>query len=280
MNHTNFLIVLVTIVLGAGCASEPDTGSWSETPLSDHQAALKEHTPEAISVLAWLNGLDATFDVLDNAVGLYSNTARNIVAHVRGPDGALGTRDDNPLDTIAELDAISRVGPRAMARILDYVEAIGGIRVEDVEGHTLTQAQVDRILEIVNHFSRDALDFEIGLDKRAANNLVASRPFEAMDQIAEVSYVGPAAILQLREYADRRRPGAEDIVVEGVVFTPPQAAEVVMLANLATRAQLDEEARLDARAALHIIAARDIGSVSELGQVKYVGKSALRKLRD
>jgi DNA uptake protein ComE-like DNA-binding protein len=280
MNRTYFVIALLVSITLAACVSDVDEVQQEEALLSGQRSALVDDTPEAIGVLTWLNGPDATFEALDDLAALRSGAARNIVRHVRGADLALGTRDDNPIDSIKELDAIPQVGPASIDRLLEYVESIGGIPREIVEGHSLTDAQIIRMLEVVNHYSRDALDFHVNLDKRAANNLVARRPFGNMDEVAAVPFVGPATVARIRDYADLRQPGDEDIVVEGVVFTAPQAAEVVMLANLANFHELDTEVGLDARAVNHIIDARDIESVTELAGVKYVGRSALAKMRE
>src|SRR5688572_19051316 len=61
-------------------------------------------------VLAFINSEAATVEVLDFDVGLDARAARGIASHVRGRDARFGTRDDNPFDTIAELDAIAYVG--------------------------------------------------------------------------------------------------------------------------------------------------------------------------
>lgn len=72
-------------------------------------------------MLAFLNGPLATVDALDNDVGLDARAAKGIVEHVRGPDGVLGSADDDRLGSILELDAIPYVGAIAMNAINRYV---------------------------------------------------------------------------------------------------------------------------------------------------------------
>lgn len=276
---TRFLVLPLVLVLGA-CAAEEPANNPSQPGVQTAAASLDEGSLEAVGVLQWLNGPDATFERLDDEVGLYANSARNIALHVRGADGALGTRDDNLLDSVAELDAIPKVGPRAIERILAYVRSLGAIPAEVVEGVALTDEQILGILEVANHYSFEALDVAVGLDKRAATAIVERRPFGDTETLAAAPYVGRAAIRALRDRAELDRPGNEDIVIEGVAFTPPQAEQALEVANLATRTQLDEDAELDARAAGNIVQARPFTSLQEVAAVKYVGKSALAKIRD
>lgn len=76
-------------------------------------------------ILAFVNSAEATVQVLDVDVGLDLRAAQRIVAHVRGPDGQLGTGDDDRFDTLAELDAIPWVGAAALQALHRYAIAHG-----------------------------------------------------------------------------------------------------------------------------------------------------------
>jgi len=183
----------------AGCFGLDRDPGWTDQ-------ALFDGTPEAVGVLRFLNGPDATLQVLDIDAALDVRAARNIVAHVRGADGELGTADDDLLDDLAELDAISYVGPSAMDKLVAYVESIGGIPNIEVEGVALTAAEVDLIVMVANEASQSQLDDDAALDARAARNLVAARPLADIDTVAAVPWVGPSAIEKLREYAPTWTP--------------------------------------------------------------------------
>ena len=74
---------------------------------------------ELAQVAAWLNeGPDV--DTLENA-GVHSRAATNLVRHRDGADGAFGTGDDDLFADIAEVDAVSWVGPVAISQLVDAV---------------------------------------------------------------------------------------------------------------------------------------------------------------
>jgi hypothetical protein len=169
-------------------------------------AALSEGTPEAIGVLRFLNGPAADVRTLDVDARLDARAARNIVAHVRGADGVLGTDDDDLLDSIAELDGIPWVGPATLERLLVYVESIGAVPRQVCEGVLLTDAEAAAVLAAVNQAGQDELDHEARLDARAARNLVAARPIADLAALAAVPYVGPATVERLRRWAPTWSP--------------------------------------------------------------------------
>jgi len=160
-----------------------------------------EGSPEATGILRFLNGPDASFELLDIDVGLDVRAARNITDHVRGADGILGSADDDLLDTLAELDDIKYVGPSAIDKLYAYVDSIGGIPELVVEGVLLTPAEVEAIMTVANGASQSQLDDDAALDSRAAANIVAARPLADIDALAAVPWVGGSAIGKLRDYA-------------------------------------------------------------------------------
>ncbi len=72
------------------------------------------------AVLALVNDLSVGFVELDIDASLNARTAANIIAYRNGDDELPATADDNPFDSIAELDAVSWVGPSALRDLLAY----------------------------------------------------------------------------------------------------------------------------------------------------------------
>ena len=140
------------------------------------------------------------------------------------------------------------------------------------------------------------LDEAVGLDRRAAKNLVSHRDgrdarpgtsdddrFDTVAELDAVAYVGDSALEDLLAYArdDGWIPEEEDFYgsIEGVTFTVAQADGVVELANTATQATLDDEVGLDARAAKAIVEARGFETLEQVAATPFIGRSALEKLR-
>ena len=85
-------------------------------------AALPKGPPK---VAVFLNHESTTLDALVATVGISSKAAVNLIAHRDGPDGILGTADDNPYDSEAEVDDVSQVGPVTLRALLDYAATWG-----------------------------------------------------------------------------------------------------------------------------------------------------------
>jgi DNA uptake protein ComE-like DNA-binding protein len=115
------------------------------------------------------------------------------------------------------------------------------------------------VLGLVNSAAAtvDLLDAQVGLDKRAAANIVARRPFTTVAELDAVPYVAATALSKLTVYAE---------------------AKSLIAANEATLAQLDAGAGLDSRAAANLVAARPLASFAALASVKYVAKTAVEHL--
>lgn len=85
----------------------------------------EEATDEERATLALVNHPDTDLPLLDDTVGLDARAARNIIAARAGDDGTLGTADDQPIASMAALDAIPYVGPRALEDLAAYALANG-----------------------------------------------------------------------------------------------------------------------------------------------------------
>ena len=73
------------------------------------------------ALLLFVNSPETTLEKLDIDVALDRRAARNIVAHRNGADGEFGTSDDDPFDSIEELDRVPYVGRSALQKLRDHV---------------------------------------------------------------------------------------------------------------------------------------------------------------
>lgn len=121
----------------------------------------------------------------------------------------------------------------------------------------------------LDHASLDAV-----LDVRAADNIVAQRPFADLDALDAVPYVGPAALEALAEL------GASVFSTPSTTVAIPDEVFVLWAANHLDEATLDLDVALDSRAAGNLVEGAPYGSVEEVDAVGYVGPSALAKLVD
>ena len=207
-------VVLAASVLITACAGNQPAGGVFQSTSGD---------PVQDGVLVFVNNPSTTITLLDTDVGLDSRAAENIKKHVVGPDWAPGTADDNPIDSIAELESIPYVKAAAYAKLVAYVEATGGVPNTNVDGVLLTDAQMLQILSVANFATLSQLDNDAALDSRAAQNIVAARPIAAMKFLTSVHYVGKSAIEKLRDYGATWTAPA----------TPPPGTDLATLAKTA-----------------------------------------------
>jgi len=155
------------------------------------------------------------------------------------------------------------------------------------------------LLDFLNDASttQDVLDNEIGLDARAASNLISHRdgldrlhgsdddnPFDNLAEVDAVPWVGPTTMERLLDYADDQGFVPEDHdylgTWDGVDFTVFQAESTLFFANTADLDFLDNELGLDARAVDSIAAARLLKTIDELANLYYVGHDTLLLLKE
>ena len=115
--HKIFMTAEDIIKLGGG-PPPPATVICTEVA-----ADLSEGNRGAQGVLWLVN--TGSLSTLAEQARVDKRAARNIVQHRSGTDGVAGTADDNAFETIAELDAISYVGPVALGKLLNYASANG-----------------------------------------------------------------------------------------------------------------------------------------------------------
>ena len=188
----------LALVFFVGCAADQSSPGTST-------AALLNGTPEAVGVLRFLNSPSVTFEMLDIDAALDRRAAANLLAHRHGPDGFYGTPDDNPFDSLEEVDAIKYVGPVAMDKIIAFADLSGFVPGPDdilgtFDGVAFTVAEADQTLLLANNESEGVLDFEIDLDSRAVSSILDARPISTMIELAELHYVGPAMLGRFKNY--------------------------------------------------------------------------------
>lgn len=115
-----------------GCTTEtPDTAEPAGDAENDSfldaanlkadVAGIADGSPEACAVLKFAS--TAEFATLDDDARLNARTAKAIYAARIGADGAPGTGDDQWFDTLAALDKVKYVGPKAFKQLLAHTNA-------------------------------------------------------------------------------------------------------------------------------------------------------------
>ncbi len=72
----------------------------------------------------------------------------------------------------------------------------------EVAAHSEQSCEARATLHVANTLSEDELDHVVGLDSRAARNIVAARPLATYAELDAVSYVGTSALGKLLVYAE------------------------------------------------------------------------------
>lgn len=226
------LVALVVLGELLGCAT--DGGE-----LGTVERAVVEGSPEARGILALLADPSTTTGVLDDAVGLDRRAAVNLIAHRDGADGIRGTADDDAFDTIAEVDAIAYVGSSALDKLRTYALAHGFVPSGDelvgvFDNVAFTADEATATLALVNTASQGLLDDGVGLDRRAAANIVAARPLADLARLSAVAYVGHGAMLALREYPKTHAPTPAGTQPDGAQCTAHAECTSNLCAGLLT----------------------------------------------
>lgn len=167
----------------------------------------------------------------------------------------------------------------------------GGAKLEPV---TMPEHEAALVVQFVNDPATtvDLLDTDVGIDRRAAQNIIAHRngpdgvypsadddPFDDLEELDAIPYVGEWAMAEIHDWAITHPP-AQAEHVEGVQFTSHEAAAVIWGVNHASLPELDDEVGLVRQAAENLIANAPYASVTEMGAVPYVGAAALTALRN
>jgi hypothetical protein len=272
-------VSLFALVLTApGCAE-----AWN---VGDADAALTISTGDAALVLDVVNYPGTSTAVLDEDAGLDSRAAANIAAHRAGADGVTLTADDNLFDDVAELDAIPYVGALAFDQLIAYAHAHPAPAAETVEGVLFHGWESEAVVWGVNNATVEELDVGAALESRAAQNLVARRPFASVTAMGPVAYVGVVALGALRDYADVWFAEMHDAgdaapalagTFDGVAFDEATAQTALEIANGATSAQLTAHG-ITAAPAAAMVAARPYATLAAVAAVSGIGSATMQAL--
>ncbi|MDQ3341692.1 MAG: phospholipase D-like domain-containing protein [Myxococcota bacterium] len=113
------LTTLVCTVPACTTEEEVEDGADDAFPNGKADGGIDEGSPEALGVLALVNDKALSATKLKSAARVTTRVANNITKHRDGADGAPSTADDDPFDTLAELDAIPYVGPATLNALLE-----------------------------------------------------------------------------------------------------------------------------------------------------------------
>ena len=169
--------------------------------------------------------------MLDEDVGLDARAAEALIQHRNGWDMTHGTPDDNPFDSISEVDNVPFVGPVALTRLKNFAMEWGWNPNEDDYMGTwseisFTWAQAAITLEFVNGCSLKELDVDLGLDQRAANNIIGSLPLGSINQLANIHFVGKKTLKTLRDVSMAFHAMEDSAPIdEGMGMEPAEVAE-------------------------------------------------------
>ena len=164
--------------------------------------ALVDGTPAAIGVQRLLNSAETTLAVLDDDAGLDRRAAQNLIAHRDGPDRVYESSDDDPFESVAEIDAVAWVGPSSLQRLLDFALENdfvpgGGQLLGTWDGVEFTVAQAEATLAFVNAASEDDL-YAVLRDPRPVRSIAEARPLASVQQLSQLYYIGRTMMERLQ----------------------------------------------------------------------------------
>ncbi|MFT6820473.1 MAG: DNA uptake protein ComE-like DNA-binding protein [Myxococcota bacterium] len=207
-------------LVACGAPAENIGDSWG-----DADYALSRVLSEADQSVVLLLANTASFDLLDDEVGLDARAAAGIVSN-------------RPFSSISALDRVSYVGPSALDKMVEYAEAnpqeapeaeVPDRDPREVFGVMEGTPLADGILHLVNTASLETLDDDVGLHATAARNIVERRAAGRLTNLVDldrISYVGASAFDALVDYVESTVPDlmddpdadpCGDVVMEGTV---------------------------------------------------------------
>lgn len=283
--HLQVLAGFAAFALVSACG--PQGAAWGEVDGAQDtsELALTLSPADTGLVLALVNDPATNVARLDEQVGLDHRAAVNILARRDGADGRAGTADDVPFTTLAQLDAVPYVGDVAFSKLLAYAQAHPAQpQGETVEGVVFAGWEAAAVIWGVNHAPASRL--RDMLDARAADGLVAARPFTTVAQMGPVPYVGASALDRLRREAktwqaamQHQPPVSLGGTFDGITFDDALATQALAIANGATREQLLAHGVASAPASA-LIAARPFSTLAAVAAVGGVGTVTMKALAD
>jgi DNA uptake protein ComE-like DNA-binding protein len=273
------ILASLGLFVSLGCCAL--TGCATDTTLegvSGSQSALSFNAGQKALVLAFVNDEATTFELLDDEVALDKRAASNIIAHRNGPDTVFPSGDDDLFGDLEELDAISYVGPVALSKILAYATANPPPAGELVEGVNFSGGEAQAVIAGVNLASVSELDHAVGLDRRAAQNLVAAAPYASVTEMGPIGYVGASALTKLRSYAAvwKNEAGYAG-TFDGVSFDAVTAATVLEIVNQSTVGGLMTQG-MWTKGAITIVDHRPYNDLGEVAATSGIGSATMSTL--
>lgn len=200
MRRLGSALLAVSVLAGCGgVGTEPSPESVESPAVERQQAPLTttdaDVAPECQGILNFVNG--ASFQTLD--AYLPSDVASNLV----------GQRSVSPFTTLAQVNAVSGVGP---AR-LDQIE--GGARTEGYIGSScagimdslaVSADDSAAMVSLVNTISDSELHDVLPYAWNGAVNLLNLRPFSSAQGISNVAGIGDVSLRNIRNSATLSRP--------------------------------------------------------------------------
>jgi hypothetical protein len=268
---------LLSLLVVTGCATSGD-------PFGDSQVAQELTAVEAQRVLDLVNYPGVDRAELDDVVGLDARVARGIDEFRAGPDGIFPSLDDDEFTSIAEVDAIPYTGDAAFKKLAAYAAAHPAPAAERHENVAFKGWQAEIVVWGVNTVPAGVLNGL--LDNRAAENLMAARPFANLATIAAVPLIGPSALKAFRGQArtwwfarasQQQNQAPLAGTFDGVAFDEATAKVALDVANTHSREQM-VAGGVYGNGASAIVGNRPYTSLAGVAAVAGVGTSTMRGL--
>ncbi len=195
------LLLSLTVTAAAACSqqdSEYESGQSGKADSPFTVNDLIEGTAPAIGLLRLVNDPATTEELLDDDARLNATAARNIISH-RDGNGAIDLFDD-----VDELDNVPQVGASALQLLLDFADDAGFVPQGDDElgtydGVTFSVNEANAVLQVVNAATGPVLDNDVGLDSRAVEAILETRPILSVLSLAALPFVGASALDKLKD---------------------------------------------------------------------------------
>lgn len=268
------LCLVAPLALATGCAVTGDD--------TDGELARAMTQAEAARVLDLVNYPGVDRMMLDDVVGLDARAARAIDELRAGADAKFPSRDDHEIVAIAQLDALPYIGDAALQKLSAFAQLHPAPTPQTLEGVRFYGWQAELVLWGVNRVPVGVLDGM--LDDRAAENLIAARPFASLTEIGGVALIGPGALERLRSEAlvwwiarANTAPTTLAGTYDGVTFDEATAFQALAIANDHTREALVANG-VYGNGASAIVGNRPYATLAQVAGVAGVGASTMTGL--
>ena len=171
--HKTFRFALPLFFVIGGCVA-PSTEMHEPAPAA--AVPVLEPTEAELLVLDFLNDSATDSMVLDVQVGINRRGAMAIIEHRDGPDGVYPSYDDDPFNSLLELEHVMHVGPVTIQTLVDFTAAQAARPGVAVEGVHFAPHEAANVLWGINRSTIDELRYEVGLAEPTAQALAAAPP--------------------------------------------------------------------------------------------------------